>query len=249
MPENASPHRQLIINFPARPEYCFSNFVVYQGSEIAFATANEISSGGEIPYQTLYISGETGLGKTHLLISIGNSLAETQPDKKTLYLLCDDFIRNIEVEDPSSTNKTVRQLADVDYLLMDNIDHISGHALAQEKLYYIYNTVTERGGKIIFAGRMAPDQLFATESFLKSRFNWGMTVMLRRMDDAASARVIKKLCKDIDLSVSDNIINFMLSRIRRDYPSFKNAIAKINQESFARKSKVTLPLVKETLAL
>jgi len=249
MPDSKKTHSQLIIDFPARPEYCFSNFVVYQGSEIAFAAANEICAGGNIPYSALYISGERGLGKTHLLISIGNSLAKNLPAKKTLYLRCDDFIRNAGSAGSSSANESLSRLADVDYLLMDNIDAISGHALAQEKLYYIYNAVTERGGKIVFAGRLAPEQMSATESFLKSRFNWGMTASIMRMDDAASSRVVKKLCRDVDLRISDKIIAFMLNRIRRDYPSFKNAVAKINQESFAKKSKVTLPLVKEALAL
>jgi len=249
MPESKSSHRQSIINFPARPEFSFSNFVVYEGSEIAFASAKEICSSEKISYNTLYISGESGLGKTHLLVSIGNSVAENLPGKKALYLRCDDFVRNIALEESSFANKTLGQLADVNYLLMDNIDQISGQGLAQEKLYHIYNTIAERGGKIVFSGRKSPDQLFNTESYLKSRFNWGMTATIRRMDDAASARVIKKLCRDIDLDVSDKIITFLLNRIPRDYPSLKKALTKINQKSFARKSKVTLPLVKETLDL
>lgn len=249
MPESKNSHRQLALPFPARPEFSFSNFAVFQGSEIAFAAAREICSGGKIPYDTLYIAGESGLGKTHLLIAIGNRVAENLPDKKALYIRCDDFIRNIELEESSSENKTLSLLADVDYLLMDNIDQISGCALAQEKLYHIYNTITGRGGKIVFSGRQPPDQLFATESYLKSRFKWGMTAVIQPMDDAASAKVVKKLCRDIDLDVSDKIVAFLLNRISRDYSSLKNAVAKINQESYARKKKVTLPLVKETLGL
>ncbi|MCH8207855.1 MAG: ATP-binding protein [Nitrospinae bacterium] len=244
-----SANRQLTLNFPAQPQYRFSNFVQFQGSRIAFEAANEICSGDPAPYNTLFISGEKGLGKTHLLISIGNEIAENSPDKKALYIRCEDFIHNIDNEEESSDPKSFKQLAEVDYFLMDDVDRICGHKKAQEKLYYIYNEVTGRDGKMVFSGRKNPDQLSATESFLRSRFKWGMTAEIQKMDDAASAQLIKKLCRDMELDVPDNISAYLLNRIPRDYPSLKNAVTKINQESLTRKRKVTLPLVKEALGL
>lgn len=247
--EKESANRQLTLNFPAQPQFRFSNFVQFQGSQIAFKAANEICSGDSTSYNTLFISGEKGLGKTHLLISIGNEIAENSPDKKALYVRCEDFIHNIEKEDESSDPKSFKQLAEVDYFLMDDVDRICGNKKAQEILYYIYNEVTGRGGKMVFSGRKNPDQLSATESFLKSRFKWGMTAEIQNMDDAASARLIKKLCQDIELGVPDNIISYLLDRIPRDYLSLKNAVTKINQESLAQKRKVTLPLVKAAMGL
>ena len=243
-----TPH-QTIIDFPSSPEFNFTNFVIYKGSEVAFFSAKDICTDGELEYSTLYISGESGLGKTHLLISIGNSVAENFPDKKALYINSEDFIRNIETEEATQANTTLDQLSDVDFLLMDNMDVISGHELGQEKLYHIFNTLTERGAKIIFAGRKTPVQNSETEDYLKSRFQWGMTALIDEMDDAASSQVIKKLCKDIHLSFPDMVITFMLTRISRDFDSLRNAVTKINEESLTRKSKVTIPLVKETLGL
>ena len=247
--EKEGANRQLTLNFPAQPQYRFSNFVQFQGSRIAFEAANEICSGDPVPYNTLFISGEKGLGKTHLLISIGNEIAENSPDKKALYIRCEDFIHNIGNEKGFSDPKSLKHLAEVDYFLMDNIDRICGHKKAQEKLYYIYNEVTGRDGKMVFSGRINPDQLSATESFLSSRFKWGMTAEIKQMDDAASAQLIKKLCQDIGLDVPDHIIAYLLNRIPRDYPSLKNTVTKINRESFAQKRKVTLPMVKEALGL
>jgi chromosomal replication initiator protein len=241
--------RQSIIDFPSSPEFNFTNFVIYKNSEIAYFSAKDICADGDLDYSTLYISGASGLGKTHLLMAIGNSLAENFPDKKALYLRSEDFIRNVAEEEADATNKTLDQLSDVDFLLMDNMDEIAGDELAQEKLYHIYNTLTERGSKIIFAGRKTPVQETETEDYLKSRFQWGMTAEIHEMDDAASSQVIKKLCKDINLSFPPMVITFMLTRISRDFDSIKNAVTKINEESLTRKSKVTIPLVKETLGL
>jgi len=248
MPEE-NPHQQTIINFPSSPEFNFSNFVIYKGSEIAFFAAKDICADGELDYSTLYISGESGLGKTHLLISIGNSVVENFPDKKALYLGCEDFVRNIENAESTDANKILDQLDDVDFLLMDNVDAVSGNELAQAKLYHIYNTLTERGAKIVLSGKQSPDQLFETEDYLTSRFQWGMTALISEMDDAASTQVIKKLCRDINLSIPPMVITFMLTRISRDFDSLRNAVSKINQESLTRKSKVTIPLVKETLGI
>lgn len=241
--------RQTIINFPSQPEYNFTNFVIYKNSEIAYFAAKDICADGELDYKTLYISGASGLGKTHLLMAIGNHVAENFPDKKALYLRSEDFIRNAAEEKADATNKTLDQLEDVDFLLMDNMDEIAGDELGQEKLYHIYNTLTERGAKIIFAGRKTPVQETETEEYLKSRFQWGMTAEINEMDDAASSQVIKKLSKDINLSFPPMVITYMLTRISRDYHTLKNAVVKINEESLTRKSKVTIPLVKETLGL
>jgi chromosomal replication initiation ATPase DnaA len=76
MAEHKSSSQQYIIQFPARPEYRFSNFIVSKGSRFALSCAKELCSGDAVPYQSLYLSGASGLGKTHLLMSIGNHLAE-----------------------------------------------------------------------------------------------------------------------------------------------------------------------------
>ena len=247
MSEKSTSGQQLILNFPAYPEYTFANFISSQGSQFACNAAKSICSSDTLSYNTLYISGGKGLGKTHLLISIGNEV--TQHHKQALYVHCRDFVRKIQENDEGTVNEMVRKLVAVDYFLMDDVDEIVAKPVAQEKLYFIYNTLMENKNKIVFTGTLNPNQLSATESFLVSRFQWGMTAELKPLDEAAMTETIKKLADTAGLLIPDNIINYLLHRIPRDFQSLKNTVTLINQESYKQKKKVSIPLIKGILNL
>ena len=239
------PGRQLLLNFPSHPEYSFLNFVVSDGSRIAFETAKEFCSGKKVPFQALYIFGKKNLGKTHLLLSIGNHTAE-----KGLRAVCiqgNDFAN--KMENVSSAQQTLEQLLDVDFFLMDNVEGIAPSPTAKEKLYHIYNQIMEKGAKIAFTASLPPDKNSTMESYLTSRFQWGMVTEIKAIDDITTAKIIIKLAKDINLTLPEPIIHFLLSRISRDFISIQNAVKSINQESYINKKKVTLHLVKAALNL
>jgi chromosomal replication initiator protein len=249
MAEHDSPSQQFIFHFPAHPEYRFSNFIVSRGSSFALACAQELCSGDPVTYQSLYLSGASGLGKTHLLMAIGNHLAETDPDVKTLYVHCQDLIESLNRGDDGLPGNLGTPGSKIDFLLLDGIDRITDHPAAQEALYRIYNQTLEQGGKMVFAGRTPADQLEQTESFLTSRFKWGMTAELLPMDDEATSKLIQKLAEDWGLDIPNKITTYLLSRIPRDFQSVKSAVTRINEESLRQKHKVTLPLVKTALGL
>lgn len=249
MPKTRAFFRQLILDFPSRPEFRFDNFVVSKGSEFAFRMAGEIGSPGPLPYNTLYIYGNPNLGKTHLLMALGNRLSETQPEKTVIFLNGLDFVDKIEAVRAEEINHSVNQLLEVDYFLLDDVDSLAGKPQAQEKLYHIYNTLVENGKRAVFTGTDSPEGLASTESYLTSRFQWGMTAEIKPIDDATTAKIIVKLANDIGLIIPEKIIDFLITHIPRDFISIKNAVEKINRESFIRKRKVSLPLAKAALHL
>ena len=240
--------KQLLLNFPSHPEYGFSNFVVSDGSRIAFETAKEFCSGSrQVAFQALYIFGQKNLGKTHLLLSIGNLTAKN--GSRAVYIQGSDFANKMGHGKSLEAQKTLDQLLDVDFFLMDNVEGIAHSSTAQEKLYHIYNQVTDKGGKMAFTASLPPDKNFAMENYLTSRFQWGMVAEIKPIDDGTTAKIIMKLAKDINLTMQESIIHFLLSRIPRDFISIQNAVTTINQESYIQKRKVTLPLVKIALDL
>jgi len=249
MAEHDSSSRQYIIHFPTRPEYRFSNFIESKGSSFALSCAQDICSGKVVPYASLYLSGASGLGKTHLLMSIDNHLAETGSDTKALYVHCRDLIESLDRGESGLPGNLGTSGSEIDFLLLDDIDLITGHPAAQETLYRIYNQTLEQGGKMVFAGRTPADQLEKTESFLTSRFKWGMTAELLPMDDDATSKLIQKLAEDLGLDIPDKITTFLLNRIARDFQSVKHAVTRINEESLRQKHKVTLPLIKTALGI
>ncbi len=241
------PDQQLIFNFPSHPEHSFSNFVVSDGSRIAFETAKEFCSGNPIAFQVLYLFGQKNLGKTHLLMSIGNQA--TEDGSCAVCIQGNDFSDKIGDGLPPETQRSLNQLLNVDFFLMDNVECIARSPTAQEKLYYIYNHIAEKGGKLAFTANLPPDKNSAMQSYLTSRFQWGMVAEIKPIDDATTARIIMKLAKDINLALPEPIIHFLLSRIPRDFISIQNAVTTINHESYIKKKKVTLPLVKMALDL
>ena len=239
--------QQFIIQFPSRPEYEFSNFIVSEGSRFALKCAQDICSDNPATYQTLYISGAEGLGKTHLLMAIGNHLASR--GTLALYIHCRELMESLGQEEKSVDQRLEEHAARADFLLLDDIDRISGHSVAQEALYRIYNQIKERGGRMVFAGRTPASGLEATESFITSRFKWGMTAEILPMDDESSSQLFHKLADDLSLEIPDKVIDFLLARIPRDFQSIQQAVTRINQESLRQKHRVTLPLVKTALNL
>lgn len=247
MPEKKDQGRQLLLKFPAQPKYNFSNFIVSEGSKFAVTAAQQICASA--PFNTLFIAGDKGLGKTHLLMSIGNHVGENLPDKRALYVDCGDFVRGMEKGDADEVERTIDQILQADYFLLDNIDRISNHRSSQEKLYSIYNALTEREKVIVFAGLQTPDKLREVQDYLTSRFQWGIIVQLNPIDDHTTAGIIKKLNNDLGLEISASIISFLLNRIPRDFQSIHNAVSLINRESYIQKKKVTHSLVREALEL
>jgi len=249
MSETSPLSRQLILDFPSCPEFKFSNFVESEGSRFALQAALQISSSEGLSYNTLYLHGNRNLGKTHLLMALGNSVSEKFPGKKIVFINGQEFAQKFAEENEQEITKTLSPLLEADYFLFDNVDLISGQPSAQEKLYHVYNTLREKNKKSIFTGRNRPEQLEAMEPYLKSRFQWGMTAEIKPIDDGTTARIIAKLGKDIGLSIPQKIIDYLLTHIPRDFTSIQTAVDKINRESFARKGKVTLPLAKAALNL
>ncbi len=246
----ASPlSRQLILDFPSRPEFKFSNFVESEGSQFALQAARQISSSTDLPYNTLYLYGDRNLGKTHLLMAIGNSVSENFHDKKIIFINGKEFVQKFAQENTQEIATTLSRFLEADYFLFDDVDLISGTPSAQEKLYHVYNTLHEKNKKSIFTGRNQPEQLGAMEPYLKSRFQWGMTAKIKPIDDETTAKIIAKLGKDVGLSIPQKIIDYLLTHIPRDFTSIQTAVEKINQESFSQKNKVTLPLAKSALNL
>ena len=156
------PGQQLLLSFPSHPAYNFSNFVVSDGSRIAFETAKEFCSKNSTPYQALYLFGQKNLGKTHLLLSIGNLASEN--GLRAVCIQGNDFVEKIESIQSTDVEQTLEQLLNVDFFLMDNVDSLAQSPQAQEKLYHIYNQMMDKGSKVAFTASLPPDRNSAMES-------------------------------------------------------------------------------------
>ena len=249
MGERASSTDQLILNFPYQLNDTFANFIESDSSSLALKAAKSLCKTPDISFQTLFIAGEPGLGKTHLLRAIGNYVASSQPGEKAHYLDAARFVQCLMEGETKALENALNQILESDYFLLDNVHKISDSLDAQEKLHFIYNQLNQKKKKIVFTALELPQHLAGLADYLKSRFQWGMIVQLKPIQDATTAEILYKISGDLGLELPDSITTYLLNHIARDYPSLRKAVDAINEASYLKKRKVTLTLVKEALSL
>lgn len=238
---------QFILKFPACPEHTFASFIVSEGSQFAFETANAFAADDPgLQYSSLFIYGAKNFGKSHLLLSIGNQTAQLNPAKKALYIHTSDFIKKVLSND---ANETIKKMGEVDVLLLDDVQYFGGHPEPQKKLYSIYNDFRENNKKLVLSADRPPDQLSKIEDYLRSRFQWGMMAEIKAMDPDSTARLFVKLAQDSGLAIPQNVVDYLLLRIPRDFISVKESIETLNRVSYQQKRKVSIPLAKSALNL
>ncbi|QPJ62697.1 MAG: ATP-binding protein [Candidatus Nitronauta litoralis] len=236
---------QFLFRFPAQAVYSFESFIETPPSSFALSAARDLIDNPEAPFQSLFIFGRRGAGKTHLLMAMGNEASNNGQD--TLYISCKEWVEKLNSAAPEQGLEWASEVSRHQLLLMDDVDTLAGAPQAQEILYQVYNTIRENGDRLVLTSQVAPGQFQETESYLTSRFQWGLTAEIGPLDEKSQASVLAKLGRDRGLELTERVLHFLVQRLPRDYPSLKNAIEKINIESLRQKKKVSLPLIKSVL--
>ena len=158
-------------------KYQFENFVEKDGNALAKKEALEVVKNLGLKYNPLYIYGESGSGKTHLLQAIGNKVLENNPEKRVKYISAENLLDNeLKIQ-------RVRG-EELDLLLVDDIQVLGEKDdMIQEKFFNLFNSLFGRNTQIVLSGNSEPDQLKNVQSRLIVRFKWGMTVCLRSLED------------------------------------------------------------------
>ena len=158
-------------------KYQFENFVEKDGNALAKKEALEVVKNLGLKYNPLYIYGESGSGKTHLLQAIGNKVLENNPEKRVKYISAKDLLEN-ELEIQKIRGEKL------DLLLVDDIQVLGEKdILIQEKFFNLFNSFFDRKTQIVLSGNSEPDQLKNVQSRLIVRFKWGMTACLTSLED------------------------------------------------------------------
>ena len=158
-------------------KYQFKNFLEKDGNTLAKKEALEVVKNLGLKYNPLYIYGDSGSGKTHLLQAIGNNVLENDPEKRVKYISAENLLENeLEIQKVRSE--------EFDLLIVDDIQILGEKDdMIQEKFFNLFNSLFGRNTQIVLSGNSEPDQLKNVQSRLIVRFKWGMTVCLRSLED------------------------------------------------------------------
>jgi len=190
--------------------YQFNSFIVGTFNELAYAAGQAIIEKPGTKYNPFFVYGGTGLGKTHLLQAVGNSIKEKYPNKKVHYITLEkfatDFVNSLQGNKANSFKEKYRKY---DLLIIDDIQFIGKMEKIQEELFHTFNTFYENNKQIIFSSDKHPNHMPELADRLKSRFAAGMIVDISEPDYESRLAILKVKIKDLQIDLSDEIIDYV----------------------------------------
>ncbi|MBP7006576.1 MAG: chromosomal replication initiator protein DnaA [Candidatus Pacebacteria bacterium] len=195
--------------------YRFDSFIVGSFNELAYAASQAILENPGTKYNPFFVYGGTGLGKTHLLQAVGNSLKEKYPSKKVHYLTLEkfatDFINSLQNNKANSFKEKYRKY---DLLIIDDIQFIGKMEKIQEELFHTFNTFYENNKQIIFSSDKHPNYIPELADRLKSRFAAGMIVDVTEPEYESRLAILKVKLKELNVNLNDEVVEYIASSIQ-----------------------------------
>ena len=242
--------------------YTFENFVVGNSNKLAYASSLSIAENpGKTMYNPLFLYGDSGLGKTHLMYAIGNYIVENS-DKKVLYITCDQFIddyKSIMRKGSDGTNLSYldffkNKYRNIDVLIIDDIQNLETAAKTQNEFFNTFNSLHNDSKQIIISSDRSPDDFKKLEDRLRTRFCWGLTANIYPPDFELRKQILIKKLKGegvID-AIPEEVIDYMASNIGPSVRELEGAINRLIYYAFmflnnTKDKKITLDIAIEAL--
>ncbi len=196
------------------PKYTFDTFVVGPFNELAHAASQAVINRPGLAYNPLFIYGNTGHGKTHLIQAIGNQIKKLYPQKLVYYVTSEKFAQDlINSITSQKVNAFKEKYRRYDVIIMDDIQFLSNKEKTQEELFHIFNSLYENNKQIVFSSDTHPHYIPNLEDRLKSRFAAGMTVDIPAPDHESRTAILNAKARQLGLDVTPEIINFLATTI------------------------------------
>ena len=225
--EQASLDKKLK-NVGLNPLFNFQRFVVGQNSEFAHAACTAIASGAGVTYNPLFIHGSSGLGKTHLMQSVGNRILSENPNAKVVYLTSEKFTNEfIDSVKKGDLEKFRRRYRKADVLLIDDIQFLAGKERSQEEFFHTFNTLLDLQSQIVLTSDRPACEIKRFEPRLISRFESGLTVEMQTPRMETRCAILRKKMDDWDVTLSDEVIRFLSERIRSNVRRLEGALVRL----------------------
>lgn len=212
--------------------YTFDSFIVGRSNKYAHAAAMSVAEQPGAEYNPLFIYGESGLGKTHLLFAIGNEVRRNHPDYTILYVKGDDFI-NEHVE--SIRNKTTAEFRskyrNCDLFLVDDIQFIARMDNVQTEFFHTFDTLASYGKQVVITSDRPPKEMPTLTDRLRTRCEWGLLTEITRPDHETRMAIIKSKAMGSGLSLSDSMIDYLAETITNNIRQLEGAVNKIAAQS------------------
>ncbi|WP_040405432.1 chromosomal replication initiator protein DnaA [Ectothiorhodospira sp. PHS-1] len=230
------------------PNFTFDNFVEGKSNQLARAASLQVAANVGKAYNPLFLYGSTGLGKTHLMHAIGNTILKERPDAKVVYLHSERFVADmIKALQHNSIDEFKRYYRSVDALLIDDIQFFAGKERSQEEFFHTFNALLESQQQVILTCDRYPKEVDGLEDRLKSRFGWGLTVAIEPAELETRVAILKRKAEEAGVDLPSEVAFFVAKRIRSNIRELEGALRRVIANAHFTGRPITLEFAKEAL--
>ncbi|MCV2491255.1 chromosomal replication initiator protein DnaA [Geodermatophilus sp. YIM 151500] len=230
------------------PKYVFDSFVIGNSNRFAHAAAVAVAEAPARAYNPLFIYGESGLGKTHLLHAIGHYAARMFPNVRVRYVSTEEFTNEfINLVHSGRAEDFRRRYRDIDFLLIDDIQFLERAERTQEEFFHTFNTLHNASKQIVITSDRAPKKLTTLEDRLRTRFEWGLITDVQAPDLETRIAILRKKAWGERLQVPDAVLEFIASKVQTNIRELEGALIRVTAFASLNKQQVDLPLAELVL--
>lgn len=230
------------------PDYSFDNFVTGPGNHLAYAASIAVANQPGISYNPLFIHGGVGLGKTHLLQAICQTILQADPQMRICYLSCDAFMNQfIECVQRGQMSQFRHHYRHVDLLVIDDIHFLANRERTQEEFFHTFNALYQSNRQIVLSSDSPPAEIPQLEERLVSRFQWGLVTHVSKPDYETRVAIVSAKAKLRGLEIPDAVIEFIAQRIESNARELEGAITTLQGHASLQNRPIDLVLARQAL--
>ena len=208
--------------------FTFETYVVGPSNKLAYAAAHAVSERPGVNYNPLFIYGDSGLGKTHLLYAIAHGLKKNHPDAKIVYIKGDDFTNELVASIREGKNAEFREkYRQATLLLVDDVQFIAGKEQTQEEFFHTFNSLYEAGKQIVLTSDRPPREMTKLEDRLRTRFEWGLMVDVTPPDYETRLAIVKNKSAMLGVKLSDPVTDLIAENVTANVRQIEGTLNKI----------------------
>src|SRR5688572_3594235 len=230
--------------------YTFDQFVIGKSNELAAAAAHAVSQAPGKVYNPLFIYGETGLGKTHLMQAIAHDILERNPQTRITFVGTEQFTNELVAAIQTRTNAAFRRhYRETDLLLVDDVHFLKGKEATQEEFFHTFNALYEAGRQIVLTSDRAPSEIPGLEGRLVSRFQWGMVADIELPDFEHRVAILRQKAHvdHLEHTIPNDVIRFIAENVRSSIRELEGSIIKLLAYASLRHREISVDVAREAL--
>lgn len=237
-------------NAPLSSRYTFDHFVIGKSNELAAAAAQAVAQVPGKVYNPLFLYGDTGVGKTHLMQAIAHAILERTPTTRITFIGTEQFTNDLVASIQGRTTADFRKrYRETDLLLVDDVHFLKGKEATQEEFFHTFNALYEGGRQIVLTSDRPPSEIPGLEARLISRFQWGMVADIKLPDLEHRIAILRQKAQldHLELTIPDEVIRFIAENIRSNVRELEGSVIKLLAYASLKHKEITVEVAKEAL--